>query len=194
MKAYCFLLLVLSQTFSFLWSAEKPHQFAKVGSDFIYSDLKKEDSREAVMNKLRKGGFLQIYEERDKELVKCSLRLNGFRYGLAAKLNEDKLQFCLIEGQKGWQFSFYEEVVQPQWKNLREILIETYGEKREHRKFPNLHDVPFNDEGGYLTDTWDLSDRLIMLTIQFFEVKDCCTDQMVEYSCCTLLIQPKPKK
>jgi hypothetical protein len=163
MKAYCFLLLVLSQTFSFLWSAEKPHQFAKVGSDFIYSDLKKEDSREAVMNKLRKGGFLQ-------------------------------LQFCLIEGQKGWQFSFYEEVVQPQWKNLREILIETYGEKREHRKFPNLHDVPFNDEGGYLTDTWDLSDRLIMLTIQFFEVKDCCTDQMVEYSCCTLLIQPKPKK
>ena len=97
----------------------------------------------------------------------------------------------MIEGQKGWQFSFYEDVVQPQWGNLREMVIKTYGVEREHRDFPNLNDVPLNDEGGYLTDTWDLSDRVVILTIQLFEVKDCCTNQMVEYSCCTLLIQPK---
>jgi hypothetical protein len=53
--------------------------------------------------------------------------------------------------------------------------------------------VPLNDNGGYVTDTWDTKDRLIMLTVLFFEVKDCCTNQMVEYSCCTLLIQPKKK-
>ena len=46
----------------------------------IYFNLKKEDSREVVMKKLREGGFLQIYEERDKELVKCTLRLNNFRW------------------------------------------------------------------------------------------------------------------
>jgi hypothetical protein len=194
MKAYCFLLYFLVNLNPFLEGVENSDQFAKVGTDLIYSDLKKGDSREVVMNKLRMGGFLQIYEEREKELVKCSLRLNGFRYQLAAKLDKDKLQLCLIEGQKGWQFSFYEDVVEPQWENLRQILIKAYGEKREHRKFPNLIDVPFNDKGGYLTDTWDLNDRLIMLTVQFFEVKDCCTNQMVEYSCCTMLIQPKPIK
>jgi hypothetical protein len=82
-------------------------------------------------------------------------------------------------------------VVEPQWKNLREILSKKYGKKRSHRSFPNLADVPLNDKGGYVTDTWDLNDRVLMLTVQFFEVKDCCTNQMVEYSCCTLLIQPK---
>jgi hypothetical protein len=30
-----------------------------------------------------------------------------------------------------------------------------------------------------------------MLTVQSFKIKDCCTNKMVEYSCCTLLIQPK---
>ena len=58
--------------------------------------------------------------------------------------------------------------------------------------FPNLADVPFNDEGGYVTDTWDLPDRILMLTVLSFEVKDCCTNQMVDsYSSCTLLMQPK---
>jgi hypothetical protein len=143
------------------------------------------------MNKMRGAGFLQIYEERDNNLVKCALKLNDFRYELAAKLENDSLVFCLIEGQKGWQFSFFEDVVQPQWENLREILVEKYGVRRKTREFPDLVDVPLNDKGGYITDTWDLSDRLLILTILSFEVKDCCTNQLVEYSCCTLLIQPK---
>ena len=191
MKAWFFLLCFLLELTPLLWGGKDLPQFAKLDTDFIYFNLKKEDSREVVMKKLRGGGFLQIYEERDKELVKCTLRLNNFRYSLAAKLKKDKLKFCLIEGQKGWQFSFYEDVVQPQWENLREMVIQTYGVNREHRDFPNLNDVPLNDEGGYLTDTWDLSDRVVILTIQLFEVKDCCTNQLVEYSCCTLLIQPK---
>ena len=176
---------------SLMWGSEASTHFAEVGTEFVFSDLKKGDSRKVVMQKLRNLGFIQIYEERENELVKCTLRLNGFRYELASKLNGDALQFCLIEGQKGWQFSFYEDVVEPQWKNLREILSKKYGKKRSHRSFPNLADVPLNDKGGYVTDTWDLNDRILMLTVQFFEVKDCCTNQMVEYSCCTLLIQPK---
>ena len=59
---------------------------------------------------------------------------------------------------------FYFDVVEPQWKNLHEILVKTYGEKRKSRLSPNLTDVPFNDEGGYVIDTWDLPDRILMLT------------------------------
>ncbi len=191
MKVFYLVLSLFWIHTSLIWGSESPLYFAEEGSGFIFSDLKKGDSRKVVMSKLRKSGFIQIYEERDKGLVKCTLRLNSFRYELAAKLTEDKLEFCLIEGQKGWQFSFYEDVVEPQWANFREILSKTYGKKRTHRDFPNLNDVLLNDKGGYITDTWDLNDRLIMLTIQFFEVKDCCTNQMVEYSCCTLLIRPK---
>ena len=179
---------------TFIQAYEKgKNRFPIVGSDFIFSDLKEGDSRKAVMDKLRNAGFIRIYEERDKGLVKCTFRLNSFRYEMGAKLIDDKLKFCLIEGQKGWQFSFYEDVVEPQWSNLREVLINTYGNKRKHRGFPELNQVPLNDKGGYVTDTWDTQDRIIMLTILFFEIKDCCTDQMVEYSCCTLLIQPKKK-
>ena len=193
MKFLGFCILVIFQ-FPFLVLGQKgTDQFRKVGSDFIFSDLLPEDSRKVVMQKLRNGGFLQIYEERDKGLVKCTFRLNDFRYELGAKLTHDKLKFCLIEGQKGWQFSFYEDVVEPQWSNLREVLIQKYGKNRKHRDFPELVKVPLNDQGGYVTDTWDTEDRLIMLTVLFFEVKDCCTNQMVEYSCCTLLIQPKNK-
>ncbi len=191
MKALsCFALLFFQFAF-FLSGDEVNSHFVPEGADFIFADLKKGDSRIEVMKKMRNLGFLQIYEERDKGLVKCTLKLNGFRYELAAKLKEDKLDLCLIDGQKGWQTSFYFDVVEPQWKNLREILINTYGDSRKHRTFPELADIPFNDEGGYVTDTWDLRDRLIMLTVLSFEVKDCCTNQMVEYSCCTLLIQPK---
>ena len=188
-------LLALGLFFSSLLvkSEETKFHFVPVGTNFIFSDLKQGDSRKEVMKKLRDQGFIQIYEERDKGLVKCSLKLNNFRYQLASKLKDDKLEFCLIEGQKGWQTSFYFDVVEPQWKNLREILVKTYGEKRKSRLFPNLTDVPFNDEGGYVTDTWDLPDRILMLTVLSFEVKDCCTNQMVDYSCCTLLIQPKVK-
>ena len=163
-------------------------------SGFIYADLKTGDSREVVMDKLRKGSFIQIYEEKDRGLIKCSVRWNGFRYELTCKLVNDKLELCLIEGQKGWQFSFYDEVLNPQWKNLRERLIAKYGKKRKFRDFPKLKQVPMGDPGGFITDSWDLSDRLLMLTVQSFKIKDCCTNKMVEYSCCTLLIQPKQGK
>jgi|TARA_B100001094_G_C18067473_1_gene738209 hypothetical protein len=173
-----------------LLKAESPGM-AEVGSAVIYSDLKVGDSREVVLEKLRKASFIQIYEERDRELVKCSVRWNGFRYELTCKLENNKLKLCLIEGQKGWQFSFYEEILHPQWTNLRERLVQKYGANRELRNFPKLKDVPMGDPGGYVTDTWELKDRLLMLTVQSFKVKDCCTNKMVEYSSCTLLIQPK---
>lgn len=190
-----FRFLFLIQLF-FLWPgvsrlcAESP-SMSDLGSGFIYSDLQVGDSREVVLDKLRKANFLQIYEERDRELVKCSVRWNGFRYELTSKLEKGKLTLCLVEGQKGWQFSFFEEVLHPQWQNLRERLVKKYGAKREFRDFPKLKQVPMGDPGGYVTDTWDLSDRLLMLTVQSFKIKDCCTNKMVEYSCCTLLIQPK---
>tara|TARA_B100001057_G_scaffold499606_1_gene610940 strand:+ start:2149 stop:2727 length:579 start_codon:yes stop_codon:yes gene_type:complete len=190
-----FRFLFLIQLF-FLWPgvstlcAESP-SMSDLGSGFIYSDLQVGDSREVVLDKLRKANFLQIYEERDRELVKCSVRWNGFRYELTCKLEKGKLTLCLVEGQKGWQFSFFEEVLHPQWQNLRERLVKKYGAKREFRDFPKLKQVPMGDPGGYVTDTWELSDRLLMLTVQSFKVKDCCTNKMVEYSCCTLLIQPK---
>jgi len=59
--------------------AESP-EMSDLGSGFIYSDLKIGDSREVVLEKLRKADFIQIYEERDRGLVKCSIRWNGFRY------------------------------------------------------------------------------------------------------------------
>ena len=70
---------------------------SELGSGFIYSDLKTGDSREIVMEKLRKGSFIQIYEEKDRGLIKCSVRWNGFRYELTCKLVNDKLALCLIE-------------------------------------------------------------------------------------------------
>ena len=41
-----------------------------------------------VLEKLRKADFIQIYEERDRGLVKCSIRWNGFRYELTCKLEK----------------------------------------------------------------------------------------------------------
>jgi hypothetical protein len=182
-------LIVLSLGLSSL-TAESPGM-SNLGSGFIYSDLQVGDSREVVLGKLRKASFVQIYEERDRELVKCTVRWNGFRYELTCKLVKDKLTLCLVEGQKGWQFSFFDEVLNPQWQNLRERLVNKYGSQRKFRDFPKLKQVPMGDPGGYVTDTWDLPDRLLMLTVQSFKIKDCCTNKMVEYSCCTLLIQPK---
>jgi len=188
---FLFLCFVLFLKSIVLFGNQSNYGFIKSGDDFIYSNLKMGDSRKDVLSKMRESGFLQIYEERDNQLVKCALKINGFRYELAAKLDSEALKFCLIEGQKGWQFSFYEDVVEPQWENLREVVIDVYGKDRNHRRFPDLTDVPLNDKGGYVTDTWDLEDRVVILTILLFEVKDCCTNQMVEYSCCTLLIKPK---
>ncbi len=161
------------------------------GENFIYADLQKGDSRDEVFEKLRGNGFIQIYEEREKELIKCSIRWNGFRYELVCKFQNNSLEFCLVEGLKGWQEFFYEDVLQPQWISLREKVEKVHGIKRVKKEFPKLEEVPIDDLAGYITDTWDLSDRTLILTIQSFKVKDCCTDQMIEYSNCSLLIHPK---
>ena len=166
--------------------------FAKVGSGFLFADLEKGDSREILLKKLERAKFREIHEEKEKRLVRCAAKLNGFRYELACKLDkEGKLALCLVEGRKGWQFSFYDETLEPQWSNLREVLSAFYGPKRSSRPFPTLEKVPMGDPGGFVTDTWDLPDRLVVLTVQAFQVKDCCTKRLVDYSCCTLLVQPK---
>lgn len=174
-------------------SVDSP-QIAKAGSPYIYADLVQGDSRETVLEKLRKGGFIQIYEERDKGLVRCTVKWNRVRYQLVCKIVDDKLTLCLFEGQKGWQDFFYDDVVFPQWKFLKDSLTSVFGENDKNQKFPSLNEVPLNDMAGFITDTWDLSDRLVILTLQTFMEKDCCTEQMLQYSCCTLLIQPKASR
>ena len=166
--------------------------FAGVGTGFIFADLREGDSREVILKKLKEAKFREIHEEKEKSLIRCAAKLNGFRYELACKLDGDgKLVLCLLEGSKGWQFSFYDETLEPQWRNLREILSAFYGSKRSSRPLPPLEKVPMGDPGGYVTDTWELQDRIVLLTVQAFQVKDCCTKRMVDYSGCTLLIQPK---
>ncbi len=166
--------------------------FADVGSGLLFADLRKGDERPAVLAKLKKAGFREIYEEKEKALIRCACKVNGFRYDLACKFDENGgLALCLVEGRKGWQFSFYDETLEPQWSNLREVLTAKYGPKRSTRALPSLEEVPMNDPGGYVTDSWDLPDRLVVLTVQAFQVKDCCTKRLVDYSCCTLLIRPK---
>ena len=172
-------------------SGDSP-SFAKVGTGLIFADLREGDSREDVLKKLKGAKFREIHEEKEKRLIRCAAKLNGFRYELSCKFDEEgKLLLCLLEGSKGWQFSFYDETLEPQWSNLRGILSAFYGPKRSSRPLPPLHKVPMGDPGGYVTDTWELSDRIVLLTIQAFQVKDCCTKRMVDYSGCTLLIQPK---
>ena len=58
----------------------------KAGSEFLYSKLKLGDSREVILQKLRDEGFVQIYEERNNGLVKCTVRWNGFRYELTCRM------------------------------------------------------------------------------------------------------------
>ena len=172
-------------------SGDSP-SFAKVGTGLIFADLREGDSREDILKKLKGAKFREIHEEKEKRLIRCAAKLNGFRYELSCKFDEEgKLLLCLLEGSKGWQFSFYDETLEPQWSNLRGILSAFYGPKRSSRPLPPLHKVPMGDPGGYVTDTWELSDRIVLLTIQAFQVKDCCTKRMVDYSGCTLLIQPK---
>ena len=67
-----------------------------VGSEYIYGGLKLGDTREEVLSKLRKKGFIQIYEERDEGVVRCAVRWDGFRYELVSKLEDNKLNFALL--------------------------------------------------------------------------------------------------
>ena len=171
---------------------ESPN-FREVGSKFIYGSLEKGDSREEVLGKLRKDGFIQIYEEREEGVVKCAIRWDGFRFELASKLKDGALELCLIEGNKGWQDFHYPEVVSKEWASLRNRLNNSYGPPDQKKDFPEFFDIPLNDLAGIVTDVWNLNDRLVMLAVRRYETKDCCTEQILEFSCCTLLIKPIDK-
>ena len=163
------------------------------GSKYIYGGLIYGDTREEVLSKLRKQGFIQIYEQRDEGVIRCAVRWDGLRYELVCKLIDDKLNLCLIEGNKGWQDFHFNEVVTEEWKKLRERITETYGKPEKSRAFPEIFEIPINDLGGVVTDIWNMEDRMLMLSVRKYETKDCCTDQILEFSCCTLLIKPKLK-
>ena len=66
------------------------------GSQFIYGSLCAGDTREEVLSKMRRNGFIQIYEERDAGVIKCAIRWDGFRYELVSKMVDEKLSLCLI--------------------------------------------------------------------------------------------------
>ena len=179
--------LIFSEVQTFAKLPQSP-DLAKPGNPIIYGGLSVGDSREEVLSKLRKNGFIQIYEEKSAGVVKSAVRWDGIRYELASKLIDDKLALCLIEGNKGWQDFHYDDVVSKEWKNLRERVVNAYG------KPSKSFDIPVNDLGGTVTDIWNLSDRTLMLSVRKYEAKDCCTDQILEFSCCTLLIKPHVKK
>jgi hypothetical protein len=162
----------------------------KPGSAFIYGNLTLGDNRNEILTKLKKNGFIQIYEEKSAGVVKCAVRWDGIRYELVSRLIDDKLALCLIEGNKGWQDFHYADVVSKEWETLRERIVKTHGKPSESREFPELFEVPVNDLGGVVTDVWKHGDRKLMLSVRKYEANDCCTDQILEFSCCTLLIKP----
>ncbi len=148
-------------------------------------------SREQAVNALQKNGFLG-YRELQSDLIKSPVRWGGFAYELTCKFNKtDQLELCLIQGEAGWQDFFYEDIVKPQWQTLRSRVDQAYGKPAHRIEFPDYFSVPFNDMGGLVTDRWELPDRMLMLTVQTYTQQDCCTRQVLDFSCCTLLIQPK---
>ena len=148
------------------------------------------DDRAIALQKLESHGYLG-YRELQTNLIKAPVRWDGFAYELTCKFEDDAFLLCLIQGEAGWQDFFYDDIVQPQWKALRDRVIQAYGNPVQQVAFPELFDVPLNDIGGVVTDRWDLADRIIMLTVQAYSKEDCCTRQVLDFSCCTLLIQPK---
>ena len=148
-------------------------------------------SREQAVHTLQKNGFLG-YRELQSDLIKSPVRWGGFAYELTCKFNNsDQLELCLIQGEAGWQDFFYEDIVRPQWQTLRSRVDQAYGKPAHRIEFPDYFSVPFNDMGGLVTDRWELPDRMLMLTVQTYTQQDCCTRQVLDFSCCTLLIQPK---
>lgn len=156
----------------------------------FFADLKVGDSRETVLQKLQNYGFLG-YTELQSNLIKSPVRWDGHAYELTCKFQDEGLLLCLIQGEAGWQDFFYDDVVKPQWHSLRNRVTEAYGKPNLSVKFPMYHEVPLNDEGGLITDQWDLDDRLILLCLHTYTQQDCCTRQVLDFSCCTLLIKPK---
>lgn len=148
-------------------------------------------SREQSVQALQKNGFLG-YRELQSDLIKSPVRWGGFAYELTCKFNtSDQLELCLIQGEAGWQDFFYEDMVKPQWETLKSRVEQAYGKPTYRIDFPDYFSIPFNDAGGLVTDRWELPDRMLMLTVQTYTHQDCCTRQVLDFSCCTLLIQPK---
>jgi len=156
----------------------------------FFAGLTKGDNREVVLEKLQSRGLLG-YKELHSNLIKSPIRWAGHAYELTCKFKKNSLSLCLIQGEAGWQDFFYDDIVKPQWNTLRNRVMETYGPPSMQVPFPDLFDVPMNDEGGWVTDRWDLEDRLIILCLQAYTKEDCCTRQVLDFSCCMLLIQPK---
>ena len=156
----------------------------------FFAGLNKGDSRKVVLQKLQSRGFLG-YKELQSNLIKSPVRWDSHAYELTCKFQDKFLSLCLIQGEAGWQDFFYDDIVKPQWSNLRNRVIQSFGQPQQYVSFPNLFEIPLNDKGGYITDQWDLDDRLIMLCVQAYTEQDCCTRQVLDFSCCTLLIKPK---
>ncbi len=157
----------------------------------LFASLEKGDDRNQTILKLESAGYLG-YRELQSNLVKSPVRWDGHAYELTCKFNlNGGLELCLIQGEAGWQDFFFDDVVRPQWHALRKRLIHTYGNPQKSSGFPDYLEVPLNDRGGFVTDSWDFSDRMIILSVQTYTEQDCCTRQVLDFSCCILLIQPK---
>ena len=72
--------------------------------------------------------------------------------------------------------------------------LKHHGKPKKSRSFPEIFEIPINDLGGTVTDVWNFQDRMLMLSVRRYEAKDCCTDQILEFTCSTLLIKPILKK
>jgi hypothetical protein len=168
---------------------ESPN-FTNLTEPGFFAGLVVGDSREIVLQKLQDKGFLG-YTELQSNLIKSPVRWDGHAYELTCKFEGDGLSLCLIQGEAGWQDFFYDDIVQPQWSSLRKRVIEIYGLPAQTVAFPPFYKVPLNDEGGLVTDRWELEDRILILCLHAYSKQDCCTRQVLDFSCCTLLIQPK---
>lgn len=164
--------------------------FSALNAPGLFAGLLPGDDRQETLRKLRANRFLG-YRELQSDLVKAPVRWDGHSYELTCKFENEGLVLCLIQGEAGWQDFFYDDVVRLQWEGLRKRVVKAYGPSSVSVDFPLLHEVPLNDLGGLVTDRWDLEDRLLMLCVQAYTKEDCCTRQVLDFSCCTLLIQPK---
>ena len=164
--------------------------FPQLGQS-IYGGLTVGLDREQAIKKLQDNGLLG-YLELHSNLVKSPIRWDGQAFELTCKFSDQgTLVLCLMQSEAGWQDFFYSDIVQPQWQILRTRVDQAYGKAQHRKEFPNYWDVPLNDKGGYITDRWNLKDRTLLLTVQTYTKEDCCTKQVLDFSCCTLLIEPK---
>ena len=165
-------------------------KFPPIGES-IYGGLTVGIDREQSIQKLQENGLLG-YLELHSDLVKSPVRWDGQAFELTCKFSpKGGLELCLIQGEAGWQDFFYNDIVQAQWQILRNRVDQAYGQPKHRTEFPDYWDVPLNDKGGYVTDRWNLKDRTLLLTVQTYTKEDCCTKQVLDFSCCTLLIEPK---